>query len=381
MPDKDYITGVVRELVKISSANPPGNEREIAERVAMILQEIGISSTVDAISETRANAVGFLKGQTDGPVLVLNGHLDTVPVKEDWNHPPLGGDIVGNRIYGLGTADMKGAIASMIAAAKMVKESHESIRGSVILSFVADEEISNLGTRHFLNTYKNIDYAVIGEPTSLNMVNSHRGVMRFRITVFGKAGHASNPTQGTNAIYEMNRVISRLMELADTYGMGGEDYADRPSLSVTLIRGGTAQNIIPDRCEIVIDRRIVYYEKMSNVEEEFTGLLKKMEDDDQTFTYGIETTTTLDAWKAKDGSMLLSYGNQAYQKCFHRQPEMADLGATCEAALFAAKGVDTFVFGPGHIEQAHSKDEHVEIDQLVKAAEYYHMLIREVLAS
>lgn len=379
-PDREYITEVLQELVKVNSVNPPGNEKVIAERVAALLEEIGIPSTVDHISETRANAIGFLKGQNAGSVLVLNGHLDTVPVKEAWSHSPFDGDIVGNRMYGLGTADMKGGIASMMAAMKMIKESNEKLGGSVILSCVADEERNNLGTRHFLNHCESIDYAVIGEPTNLDIVTSHRGVMRFRITTFGTAGHASNPSPYANAIYKINPVIRQLIERADTYGVGGKDYSARPSLSVTMVRGGTAENIIPDRCEIIIDRRIVYYEKMNDVEGEISALLKEIEENDQEFRYDLETTTTLDAWKVRDDSVLLKHGNQAYQKCFHQKPELTDLGATCEAALFAAKGIDTFVFGPGDIKNAHSKDEYVEISQLVKATAYYYALIREVLA-
>lgn len=111
--DRTYITEVLRELVGISSVNPPGDEKAIAERISELLQDIGIPSIVDSIDETRANVVGTLAGSGDGPVLVLNGHLDTVPVKEDWGHPPPAGEVVGGRIYGLDATDMKRGIPSM----------------------------------------------------------------------------------------------------------------------------------------------------------------------------------------------------------------------------------------------------------------------------
>jgi len=379
MSDEAYIRGVLQELVKIPSINPPGNENVIAERVAGLLKEIGVVSRVDHVSKTHANTVGFLNEGNAGPALVLNGHLDTVPVKEDWTHPPFAGEVVGTRMYGLGAADMKGGVASMIGAVKMLLESKAKIEGSLILSFVADEEGGNAGTRHFLNTYRNLDYAVIGEPTGLNIVVSHRGVMRFRISTFGRAGHASNPSQGTNAIYKMNTLISRLMKQAETYSMDRRDYSASPSLSVSMIHGGTAENIIPARCEIIIDRRTTYDEKMKDVEGEIRGLLGQIEKKDDEFKYSFETTTAVEAWKVKDDSLCLRYGDQAYQTCFHEKPEFTDLGATCEAALFAAKGIDTFVFGPGNIENAHAKDEYVEIDQLTKAAQYYYLLIKQVL--
>jgi acetylornithine deacetylase len=377
--DRTYITEVLRELVSVSSVNPPGDEKALAERISGLLQHIGIPSIVDSIDETRANVVGTLAGSGDGPVLVLNGHLDTVPVKEDWEHPPLAGEVVGGRIYGLGAADMKGGIASMIGAVKEIKESGEGIKGTVILAFVADEEIGNAGARHFLSSHVPIDCAIIGEPTNLEIVNSHRGVVRFRITTFGTAGHASNPSQGSNAIYKMNQAISGLKNLADTYGAKDKELWQRPTLAVTQIHGGTGDNVIPDRCEIVVDRRIVYGEERNRVEEEILAPLKELEQRDETLRYTLETTTALDAWRAEDDSRILKHASQAYQECFHRPPTFLDLGATCEAALFGAKGIDTFVFGPGHISKAHTKDEWVEIEQLVKAAEFYTAVIRKVL--
>jgi acetylornithine deacetylase/succinyl-diaminopimelate desuccinylase family protein len=374
-----YITGILQELVRISSINPPGNEKILAEHIASLLQDIGITTRIQTVNETRANAIGLLNGEKNGPILTLNGHLDTVPVKEDWNYPPFDGKIEGPRLYGLGSADMKGGIAAMIGAAKRIKESGEKLKGSLILSFVADEERKNAGTLKFLDEYKNIDYAVIGEPTSLNIVTSHRGVSRFRIKVFGKAGHASNPAQGVNAIYKMNGVISRLMILAESYCGDKKDYSSYPSLSVSIIEGGTAENIIPDKCEIIIDRRTVAGEKPADVGKEISSILEEVVREDKEFTYSFEIFVWVDAWKAKDDSKLLGFCDRAYQDCFNTNPVYTDLGATCEAILFAQRGVDVIVFGPGDMKNAHTKNEYIEIDQLIKAEDYYYRLIKEIL--
>ena len=168
--ENDYIVDVLRDLIRVPSFNPPGNETQIAECIKSILEKIDIPARVEPVDKNRANVTGIMKGAGSGPVLVLNGHLDTVPVKESWVHDPFSGDMEGNRIYGRGTADMKGAIAAMIGAAKKIKESVEKINGSLILSFVADEERNNAGTIEFLEKYKNIDYAVVGEPSDLDIV-------------------------------------------------------------------------------------------------------------------------------------------------------------------------------------------------------------------
>jgi len=375
-----YIIDVLKDLISTPSFNPPGNERKIAECIKGILKKIDIPAEIEPVDENRANVTGILKGAASGPVLVLNGHLDTVPVKNDWSHDPFSGEIDGDKIYGRGAADMKGAIAAMIGAAKRIKESKDTIKGSLLLSFVADEERKNSGTIRFLEKYKDIDYAVVGEPSDLDIVNTNRGVLRLEISTFGKVGHASNPSGGINAIYRMNKAINSLMELAESYGSNTENYTHRPSLSVSLIKGGTAENIIPDTCEIIIDRRTMYHENTEEVIEEITERFKEIKRKDSTFDYSYKVIEELGPWKAGDDSGLLKMADRVYQECFKKKPVLKDLGATCETTLFAEKGADTMVFGPGSINQAHTKDEYVEINQLTGACEYYYRLIKEVLS-
>jgi acetylornithine deacetylase/succinyl-diaminopimelate desuccinylase family protein len=376
----EYVIDVLKNLIRVPSFNPPGNEKKIAECIKGILKKTDIPAEVEPVGNNRANVTGILRGDATGPVLVLNGHLDTVPVKEGWDHDPFSGETYGDKIYGRGAADMKGAIAAMIGAAKRIQESKDKIKGSLLLSFVADEERKNVGTIRFLEKYKDIDYAVVGEPSDLDIVISNRGVLRLEISTYGKAGHASNPSGGINAIYQMNKAISSLMELAESYGSNTKNYTNKPSLSVSLIKGGTAENIIPDTCEIIIDRRTVYHENTEEVIKEITGRFEEIRRKDSTFDYSYKVTEELGPWKTRDDSGLLKMADRIYQGCFNKKPVLKDLGASCETTLFAEKGADTMVFGPGSIKQAHTKDEYVEISQLKGACEYYYRLIKEVLS-
>jgi len=219
----------------------------------------------------------------------------------------------------------------------------------------------------------------VGEPSDLDIVISNRGVLRLEISVFGTAGHASNPAGGVNAVYKMNRAIGSLIELADSYGSNNNNYTQKPSLSVSLIKGGTAANIIPDRCDIIIDRRTVYHENTDGVVKEITGRFEEIKSKDSTFDYSYRITEELGPWKARNGSKFLETADRVYQDCFNKKPFLKDLGATCETTLFAEQGADTLVFGPGSIKQAHTRDEYVEISQLTGACEYYYRLIKEIL--
>ncbi len=374
-----YTIQVLKDLVGIDSTNPPGREERIALYMADRLRELGAEVHVDQVGSERANAIGIFRGRKNKPTLVLNGHVDTVPWKEGWRHSPFEGKVEGNRLYGLGAADMKGALAAMMGAYKAVREDGDRKEGTVILSFVADEERGNAGTNHFLSTYKDLDYAIIGEPTDLRIVTSHRGVMRYRITTYGKAGHASRPAGGINAIYLMNRVVGKLEELAESWNGKKGDYFEKPSVAVTTIEGGTGQNVIPDSCEIVIDRRALHDESLNKVRGELEAVMAQVNTDFGDFRYKIEPITEVRGWKADHRSPLVGLGSRTYEKVFGKKPELGDLGATCEATLFADAGVDAFIFGPGSIERAHTVDEYVEIDQLFQARDYYRELINMVL--
>lgn len=376
--DKDFIIETLKKLININTINPPGNEKMLAEFIKRILDGIGIYSEVSLIEGNRANLTGIL-GCNNGTVLVLNGHLDTIPVMGRWDYDPFGGKVDGGKVYGLGSADMKGAIAAMIGAVKKIKESSDNLKGMLLLSFVADEEKNNLGTIDFLKSFKKINYAIIGEPTNLNIVVSNRGVLRLKITTHGISGHCSNPRSGINAIYKMIGIIEKLREYAHTIDSINSDYSHKPSMSINMINGGTAENTIPDICEIVLDRRLTYREDKNEVEREIINILEDFKEKDKEFKYSYKKIVKMDPWKVDENLEFLKYCKKAFINCFSKDPVFRDLGGTSEAALFAKKGIDTVIFGPGDIKMAHSKNEYVNINKVLEAARYYYFLIKEIL--
>jgi len=377
--DKDFVIETLKNLININTVNPPGNEKMLAEFIKRILDEIGIYSKVNLIEGNRANVIGILGDNNNGPVFVLNGHLDTVPVGGNWDCDPLGGKVAGGKVYGLGACDMKGGIAAMIGAVKKIKESSDNLKGMLVLSFVADEEKNNLGTIDFLKRFKKINYTIIGEPTNLNLVVSNKGVLRLKIITHGISGHCSNPASGVNAIYKMSGIIEKLREYAYAIDSGNSDYSHKPSISINMINGGTAENIIPDICEIVLDRRLTYKEDKNEVEREIINILENFKKKDKEFKYSYKKIAEMDSWKADENSKFLKYCKKAFINCFSNDPVLRDIRGTAEAALFAKKGIDTVIFGPGDIKMAHSKNEYVEINQVVEAARYYYFLIKEIL--
>lgn len=377
--DKKFLIKTLTELVNIPSYNPPGNEKNIAIKISEILKNFGIFSEINVLDEERANVIGIIDYSSNGPVIVLNGHLDTVPLNGDWKYNPFKGEINRNRFYGLGTSDMKGALVSMLCAAKNIVMAKKEFKGKLILSFVADEERNNLGTLDFLKRFKNIDYVVIGEPTNLDVVTSNRGCIRLKIKTYGIAGHCSNPNKGINAIYKMNKIINKLLTYAKYLNNLYNNRSLKPSLSINVIKGGTAENIIPDACEIIIDRRIIHTENKDIVEKELIKQIKDIKKYDKEFKFSYKRIEEIDPWKVSDNSNLLKICKEVYSKVFSKKPKLKDLGGSCEAALFKKMGLDTIVFGPGNIKQAHAKDEYIDIDKMLHASNFYYYLIKNIL--
>jgi acetylornithine deacetylase/succinyl-diaminopimelate desuccinylase family protein len=370
---------LLRELIGVRTENPPGNEKPLALRLQSLLKKHLIKAMVDTVAPGRANLIARVDGAVRGPVLALNGHLDTVPVKDGWSHDPFAGTLLDGRLVGLGAADTKGALAAMMLAVIEAQKARSRMRGTLILAFVADEERTNLGTIDFLKRYKKPDYAVIGEPTRLDLVTSNRGTHRIRITTHGRAVHCSNPKAGTNAIYAMARVIARLEKYAESLNRGSGHYTKRPSLSVTLVKGGSAENVIPDSCQITLDRRLVYGESARSAETEIIRLLRNAKGKTDAYPFTWERIDSMVPWRVGDGSRLLEYCKSAHRKCFGGKTVLRDLGGTSEAGLFSEKGIDTIIIGPGDIAQAHNKNEYIEIDQVGKAVDFYNALIQEIL--
>ena len=383
------VVDILAELIAIPSVNPMGQdvqgdiyfEGRVSDWLVEYFQSLGVAYERIEVAPGRDNVIAKFDSPGSDRTILLDAHQDTVPV-EGMTIPAFEPKIEGGRITGRGACDVKGGMAAMLFAFRRLVHERPANAANVVMTCTCDEEATTLGINDLVTYWQQPgrsellsskpDVAVIAEPTGLDVVVAHRGVTRFQIRTAGRACHSSDPTQGVNAIYRMASVLAVLEEYADLVTRKVKPHAlcGGATLSVGRITGGTSVNIVPDECVIEVDRRVIPGEKRSDVVAHLRRYVQERLDFDVIFDPPwLESPPLTDA----DNSELAS----AVLKCVQEVdgphsaigvPYGTHASRTCSAE------VPSIVFGPGSIDQAHTKDEFLEIDQLEKAAEVYFQL-------
>lgn len=373
------VTEILKALVAYDTTNPPGEEQALAEAIASALGKTGFAVETPSCGQGRASVIASLK-RGYGKKLVFNGHLDVVPAGSGWKSDPFSAMEREGRIYGRGTADMKGGVAAMIAAALRLAGQPGSFSGELVLNFVADEEITNLGTLSCKKWWKDADYVVIGEPTALDIEIAHRGTARFAITIEGRPCHSSMPWNGRNAIEKAADVILAIQKYNAVLAERKHPLLPSPTAAVTMIGGGEKDNIIPGFCTLCVDRRMIPGDTGDSVEQEIHEILQAaMGTGSDAYTYALKRYICLDAGSVDAASEIVSHAEAAFSKCFGHAAAVKDFPATCEQAIFTQNGVPAIIFGPGSIDQAHIADEYVDAGELEAAVSFYEAFAKQVL--
>ncbi|RLG91751.1 MAG: hypothetical protein DRO36_03535 [Candidatus Hecatellales archaeon] len=371
---KDEATNLLQQLVRIPS--PTGEEKAVAEFVYETLKSLGLKTEIFEPIPNRPDVVGFLEGSEGKPTLILNGHLDHVPPGnlEDWTYPPYEGRIVDGKMYGRGAADMKGGLTSMIIAAKAIKEANVQLKGNLILTFAVGEEVGDPGTRYIV-VDKGIkgDWGIVTEPTvfkgRFRIGVAERGVAWFKITVKGKSTHASQPHLGVNAISKAGKVVSELEKLNVRLARRKHPLIGASACSVTVIRGGFKENVIPDNCEITVDRRMIPSENPKNAEKEIEKILKNIRKKDPKFRFSMERTCLFEPAEIPSNHEIVRVVRKNLKQVCGYDTKPWGTPYACDARnLINDAGIPAIVFGPGDISNCHCIDEYIVLDEVVDAA-------------
>lgn len=372
------ISELLRDLVSLPSVNPMGQdvrgEIYLESRVTAYLenyfQKLGVSPVRQHVAPDRENIVARFDSPGATRTILWEVHQDTVPVV-GMTVDPFAAEIRDGKLYGRGSCDVKGGMVAMLAAFTRLVREKPAGAANVILACTVDEEHTFLGVQKLANEGLKADFAIVAEPTLLQIVDAHKGVARWKLRTEGRACHSSRPDQGENAIYNMGRVLVAIDQYA-TELMAGPPHPrlGPPTLSVGRIEGGVSVNTVPDSCVIEIDRRLVPGESGQSAREHFIKRLKELTTAPFVCDPLWMTCPALDS--ANSDNVRQSLG-RAIDSVVGKHEVIAVPFGT-DASTVAEAGIPAVVFGPGDIRQAHTKDEWIELSQIERAAEILYQL-------
>ncbi len=334
-------------------------------------------------SKGRWNIVAERRWGRGGRTLAFNGHLDVVPAGDPsrWKYSPFEGRLSKGRIYGRGASDMKSGIASFIHALSMIDRSKICLdQGAVVLHLVSDEESHGHHGMGFLTQKERIrgNAALVGEPTDLQPVIAQKGALWLRIATVGKSAHGSRPYLGVNAVEKMIKLMEGLRSapLKKEHPMLG-----RPTLSIGTIQGGTKINVVPDRCEIEVDRRMLPGEKKEEVLREMKATLDSLCSQDPFLQYRMEEIDFAEPSEVDSEEEIVAIAVDAIQEVTGRKPALRGFSGFTDSRFYINHcHIPTLVFGPGAVDQSHTTDESVEVDALLQATRIYGRILLHYLS-
>jgi len=383
--DRDSIVELASNLVSIPSVS--GDEKAVMDWVAAWCEARGIGYTIVAKDPARPNVIISIGDPSMGPTLVMNGHLDTVPVSDpgSWKTGPFDPVVSadGRQLFGRGASDMKSSTGVMIYLMGLFHDA--PLKGCLQAHVVSDEETSaEFGTLAVLDAVERGQlprptYCLIGEKSDLKVRNAERGLVAFDVTVFGRASHtAAARVTGINAIAKASKAVLALEKDLDKF----HPAVGKPVISINLISAGVAHNVVPGECTFSIDRRLIPGETVESALAEIVETLDGIAATDPDFRYEIVTNPDGNAIPANitdEGSPLVRAVQEGVREVTGAEPEyfVAWAGAT-DGRFYRMAGIDTVGYGPGG-ENAHGANEAVYIDDLITEARVYAATIARLL--
>jgi acetylornithine deacetylase len=363
---------LARELVRADSRNPslaPGapGEQAVARVLAEVLRSWELGVEVSEAAPGRPNVIARVGGRAGhGRSLMFNGHLDVVGV-EGMLHPPFDALEREGRMYGRGAADMKGGVAAMCAAAARAADS--GIEGELVVAAVADEEDASVGTQAIVASGIRADAAIVTEPTRLAIAPAHRGFAWITVDLRGRAAHGSRYDIGVDAIRHAGLLLAEL----DALDSGALRQRTHPllghaSLHASLIEGGTAMSVYPDRCTLRLERRTLPGESVEAVLDEVRSACERVSRSRQDF----DARVTLDLARAPSDVSTDAPIVRALASVIEAgggSVRTEGMSAWTDAAILNEAGIPAICFGPGDIALAHAAEEWIDTSEIDRATD------------
>ena len=386
--DYQLATTVLQDLVRIPSVNPDlvpdaDGEAKIANYIADTLAGWGLEVQVREIAEGRLNVIATLEGAGAGRTLLFNGHMDTVGV--EGMAEPYSGEVRDGRLYGRGAIDMKGSLAATMAATKNLIDSGITLRGSVIFTYVADEEYASIGTSAIADDIRQgrlrrPDGAVNTEATGLRVGIGHKGFTWLEVVTEGKAAHGSRPDLGVDAIAQMGKLLVEVDRLQEQLAAGDQhSLLGAGSVHASLVNGGREMSSYPARCTLKLERRTVPSETADSVAEEIEKIISRLSTEDSAFHASSRVMLVRNPWQADPRSQIVKTTAAAIEAVTGAPSATMTQTGWLDSALLGDVGIPTVICGPSG-EGLHAEVESIDVTSLGTCTEIYAEIIRRFCA-
>lgn len=386
---EERLVDFARALIRLPSLS--GQEQDVAKLVESTMKELGFD---EVAIDRYGSVVGTVRGNRPGPAVLMDGHIDTVPVSDIslWTHDPYAAEVVEGRIYGRGTSDMKGSVAAMVcAAAALAEDTGRDFAGSVSVSCTVHEEcFEGVSSREVSKNVKP-DFVIIGEATNLTLKRAQRGRAEVVVETQGKTCHSANPEKGVNAVQHMCVVIDEINKAPLTeHPLLGKGILELTDIISSPYPGAS---VVPGLCRVTFDRRTLPGETPQSVLAPVNAAIERAaarvpglqgtayisHGSEACYTGAtIEADRFFPAWLLEEEDELVQKSLQGLKSVGIDAPITHFSFCTNGSHFCGEAWVPTVGFGPSLENLAHVVDEYIEIEQLTKASEGFYGIIREL---
>ena len=377
---EEEVVKLAQNLVRIPShKDVPGREKEIGKYIYNYCRDNGLEVAMQDVEGERKNVLIYLRGEGNGKTLLLNGHTDTIP-PYSMSIDPFKGEVKDGYLWGRGSVEMKGALASMITALLALKRKGEKLPGDIIVSAVVGEEEKSDGTETLVQSGIKADGAIVGKASDYNYAVGHRGLEWLKITFYGKAVHGGVTDEGRNAILMAADFITEVeKKLYPKLRKRFNKYMGESDINIGRIEGGHRPSTVADRCTLMIDRRYIKGESISTIVSEireiidnlkkkkpgFDAKVERMQENIMNKYYHFYHYTSLEA-------DIVEKTIKTLKKNLENEPQMTIKGGWTDAATLSYYGrIPTVITGPGNFSFAHTEDERIPIKDLYNYVKIY----------